>query len=61
MPVVNVGIEKCSTAPKSDSVSMITSINPPMIAGLIMGIASLKEISNLLKPRILPASNVDLD
>ena len=61
IPVVNVGIAKCSTAPKSDKVSIVTSINPPMTAGRIIGIASLKDISNLFKPKILPDSSIDLD
>ena len=37
MPVVKVGTAKCSTAPKSESVSIATSAIPAKIAGLIKG------------------------
>ena len=36
--VVNVGIAKCSTAPKSARVSIATKATPAIIAGLINGI-----------------------
>ena len=40
-PVVKVDMAKWSTAPKSEIVSIMTNIKPPMIAGLIIGIPNL--------------------
>ena len=37
MPVVKVGMAKCSTAPKSERVSIATKAIPAKIAGLIKG------------------------
>ena len=50
IPVVKVWIAKWSTAPKSDRVSIITSIKPPIAAGLIIGRPSLKKTPISLKP-----------
>ena len=56
IPVVKVCIAKCSTAPKSDKVSIITKARPAIIAGLTKGTANLLNRDLLSKPSILPAS-----
>ena len=61
MPVVNVTIEKCSTAPKLEKTSIITRDKPAITAGLIKGIDNLWKTWNLLKPKVLPASIKDID
>ena len=61
IPVVNVCIAKWSTAPKSDKVSIDTSIIPPIMAGLIIGTASLKNTWILFKPNNLAASIIACD
>ena len=61
IPVVNVAIAKCSTAPKSDNVSIITKAKPAKIAGRISGIDNLKNAPTLLKPKTLPASRSELE
>ena len=61
IPVVNVAIAKCSTAPKSDNVSIITKAKPAKIAGRISGIDNLKNAPTLLKPKTLPASIIEID
>ena len=45
IPVVKVGIAKCSTAPKSEIVSIATIISPAIIAGLASGRASRRKVS----------------
>ena len=40
-PVVKVDMAKWSTAPKSEIVSIMTNIKPPMMAGLIIGTPNL--------------------
>ena len=56
MPVVNVFMEKKSTAPNSAKVSIATRDNPATIAGRAAGNIILKNDLNLEKPRFFPRS-----
>ena len=56
MPVVNVFIEKKSTAPNSANVSIATRDKPATIAGLAAGNIILKNDLNFEKPRFFPKS-----
>ena len=56
MPVVNVFMEKKSTAPNSAKVSIATRDNPATIAGRAAGNIILKNDLNLEKPRFFPKS-----
>ena len=52
---------KVGATPKSDIVSIKTSISPAIIAGLIEGIPILYKTLNILNPRVLPTSIIDRD
>ena len=56
MPVVNVLIEKKSTAPNSANVSIATRDKPATIAGLAAGNINEYNHLNLEKPKLLPKS-----
>ena len=61
IPVVKVGIAKCSTAPKSEIVSIATIISPAIIAGLASGRASRRKVSFFDNPSVLAVSKTSLD
>ena len=61
IPVVKVGMAKCSTAPKSEIVSIATTISPAIIAGLANGNPSFKKVSFFDNPSVLPVSKISLD
>ena len=52
IPVVNVGIPKKVTVPKSANASIAAKVTPKVIAGLAIGIEILKNISNCEAPNI---------
>ena len=59
IPVVNVGIAKCCTAPKSAKVSIATKVTPAMIAGLIKGIDKLNKVEIEFLPKRNEASIIE--
>ena len=61
IPVVKVGIAKCWTAPKSESVSIPTIAKLAKIAGLIRGNIIRVKLLSLLVPRTLAESNIGLE
>ena len=56
MPVVNVFMEKKSTAPNSAKVSIATRESPATIAGLAAGNIKENKDLNFEKPKLLPKS-----
>ena len=61
IPEVKVGTAKCSTAPKSDSVSIATNIIPAITAGRAKGRATFKKVLLFDKPKVLEISKISLD
>ena len=61
IPVVKVGIAKCWTAPKSESVSIHTNAKLAKIAGLIKGNIIRIKLLYLLVHRTLAESKIGLE
>ena len=61
MPVVKVGTAKCSTAPKSESVSIEIKAKPAIIAGLMVGNETRKNLWNRFRPKVSADSRMDFD